>query len=1017
MRRRFLYRSSFLLILMQLLSREAMASWDKIAQLGGVATCCFFFDERSGLAGSGHYDYDHSQITIWFTNDGGLSWSTAITPQTSGMVSSIFMVDRSTGYASIYSNVNRNVSLWKTMDGGQSWFDYSQNNPSYTTCIYKTPIALIKTSWVPGGTNGSSYNDTGKFTNVFNVQTNGIEFSDSVHGVVTGGPAASKSFFTNDGGLTWKQSSNLTAEAWSAYALKGSSIFFAVTEQTFGISVSTDYGATWKQKYFFGVGDFMTGHVHGSGSRIYVQRTQISGPAVGFYRSDDSGATFRQVGGPSHWYDTRAFWVGGCHGEYVIAFDNSGGVWRTTDGGDGTLTTNSNLTYQSITFPQMSSCLASDRTTTLLNTTCGPLILNSITLQNSGGVFFFTPPPLPDTIVENGKRTYNVTFIPNGNPGTYTAQLRLKGYIVLPGNNRTLDTLIQISATALAEPPKFATNLSALDFGGVGICGQSKDSSFTFTNKGCDTLQIVSGPGALAADFTIDPITLPYSLPPDSSVTIRAHFTPTTLGAKTTNPSYTATMQGRSATLELTLAGTGLDGTSVLDYAPKAIGFDTISICGSPDSADGFITNIGCVPMTVENFALAGDAAFTLVSGNLTGQDVPPRDSLHYRIRFTPIAKGAHAAQLAIRTKNKSGTGTSTDAAVSINGNVNDGTKLLAVAPPSIDFGTTTLCEEKSGTVTLRNTGCDSVIVTDALLAGLGFQISGFVNPTILPPGGSLSVTINTKVDTTGGKTTNTGTLTFKSNAQNVLSAVTFTRSIRLPGKVGIELASVPLDPKYIGTAGDIVSFLIKQTPGLEFAGSGISTLDFDILYNTDLLGYIRPQGPNSLVSNDGKHFTLSNSPEIKADVSGTLAEIFFQIYLTKDSTTTLTLANPVASDGGSQGQCASTAVASGTASITYTYVCADHFIQSYMRGDELGVRIVSLAPNPAKDELQINTFAAGNGVVTVEVYNEIGKRLIKKDQMLVKGSQIISLSASDLPSGIYSLRIGGTSGRFVKEK
>lgn len=1003
---------------MQLLGREAMASWDKIAQLGGVATCCFFFDERSGLAASGHYDYDHSQITIWFTNDGGLTWSTAVTPQESGMVSSIFMVDRSTGYASIYSNVNNRVSLWKTMDGGQSWFDHSQKSPSYSTCIYKTPAALIKTAWVPSGTtNGSSVDDGKTFTNIFNVQTNGIEFSDSLHGVITCGPSAGNSYFTNDGGLTWKQSSNLTQEAWSAYALKGSSIFFAVTEQRFGISVSSDYGATWKQKYFFGNGDFMTGHVYGSGSRIYVQRTQSSGPAIGFYRSDDSGATFRQVGGPSHWYDTRAFWVGGCRGEYVIAFDNTGGVWRTTDGGDGTLGVNSNLTYQSILFPQMSSCLTSQRATTLLNTTCGPLILNSITLQNSGGVFFFTPPPLPDTIAENDRRAYNVTFIPNGNPGTYTAQLRLKGYIALSGNNRPLDTLIQINAAALAEPPKLATNISGLDFGGVGICGQSKDSSFTFTNKGCDTLQIVSGPGALAPEFTIDPIALPYSLPPDSSVTIRAHFTPLTLGAKTSNPNYSASMQGRTTSIEIQMSGTGLDGVSILDYAPKTIGFDTISICSSPDSADGYIKNIGCVPMTVENFALAGDAVFTLVSGNLVGQDIPPGDSLLYRIRFTPALKGTHNAQLQITTKNKSGAGTTTDATVSIDGDVSDGTKLVAVTPPSIDFGTTTLCEEKSGTVTLRNTGCDSVLVTDALLAGLGFQITGFVNPTKLAPGESLSVTINTKVDTTGGVTTNNGTLTFKSDAQNVLSAVTFTRSIRLPGKVGIELAQGSLAPGDTGTAGDIVSFIIKQTPGMEFAGSGIKTLDFDLIYNTDLLGYVRPQGPNTVISNDGKHFTLSNSPEIKDDGSGNLAELLFQIFLTKDSTTTLMLANPVPSDGGVQGQCAATALAAGGASFTYTYLCADHFLQSYIKGEKLPVRIVSLSPNPAKDELLIGVFAAVDGVVSVGIYDELGKRLIKKDQMLEKGSQIISLSASDLPTGIYNVRVGSVNGRFVKVK
>src|SRR6185436_4678204 len=46
--------------------------------------------------------------------------------------------------------------------------------------------------------------------------------------------------------------------------------------------------------------------------------------------------TWKNIGGPSNIEDSR-FVVTGCAGEVVYAFDNSGNIWKTSDGGDGTL--------------------------------------------------------------------------------------------------------------------------------------------------------------------------------------------------------------------------------------------------------------------------------------------------------------------------------------------------------------------------------------------------------------------------------------------------------------------------------------------------------------------------------------------------------------------------------------------------------------------------------------------------------------------------------------------------------
>jgi hypothetical protein len=77
-----------------------------------------------------------------------------------------------------------------------------------------------------------------------------------------------------------------------------------------------------------------TGHIAGVGKTIYVQSQNRT--TDGLFRSDDGGISWRAVGGPTNEFDTR-FFVTGCRGEVVYAFDRNGGIYKTTDGGDGTL--------------------------------------------------------------------------------------------------------------------------------------------------------------------------------------------------------------------------------------------------------------------------------------------------------------------------------------------------------------------------------------------------------------------------------------------------------------------------------------------------------------------------------------------------------------------------------------------------------------------------------------------------------------------------------------------------------
>jgi photosystem II stability/assembly factor-like uncharacterized protein len=317
-------------------------------QFNDAVGCGYFFDADNGLIGLGQFDMKNlngfipsEPLLIFWTSDGGKNWTQAIMPSGgTGRVTSIFMQDRLEGYASMYSN---QYSIWKTTDGGKSWQDFTQGNFDLSTCIYATSSALVKTVWY-GNLGGRSIDGGRTYSQVFSGgsfdNSNGIDFADDRNGIVTIGPGGGSTWITNDGGINWIRGGDL-AESWSVYAVKGTKTFFAMPEDAAGffggrtLYTTSDGGQSWTTRFNnFPLFQSFTGHIAGAGNTLYVQTDTKTNQ--GLFRSDDQGATWVNILGPSNVRDTR-FAVTGCHGEVVYAFDDQGWVWKTTDGGDGTL--------------------------------------------------------------------------------------------------------------------------------------------------------------------------------------------------------------------------------------------------------------------------------------------------------------------------------------------------------------------------------------------------------------------------------------------------------------------------------------------------------------------------------------------------------------------------------------------------------------------------------------------------------------------------------------------------------
>ena len=444
--------------------------------------CGYFFDDMTGVVGGGTQT---SEPIVLRTTDGGLTWNLTSTPfGANGYPTSIHFIDAITGYASVRSTSFPTSALWKTTNGGISWQDITSafnTGDELYMCVWATSKALITTVWK--GIGGISVNDGTTWQEIFtrrdyvpgpdvdNQKSNGIYFTDDLHGVVSMGPnnpptLDNCSYFTQDGGLTWQRSWDFI-EAWSVYGLKNTRTFFLAPEGASGsnrdVMRSDDGGFSWRSVYTFPDNVDMTGHIDGRGNVLYIQVQQQSGMA-GLFRSDDLGASWKFVGGPDHEEDSR-FCLAGCDGNIVFAFDLQGNIYKTSDGGDSTLTTN-NLPILTISpdtlFLTSTNCQPVRATIRLSNyytdTTCSKLFIDSLYFENTNEFTLDTLNKL--TIGSPNYADVPVTFQTNSDT-IILGKLHVKAR----NNSRSIDTILTIIGIGSQAPTPYIPTLASVSAG------------------------------------------------------------------------------------------------------------------------------------------------------------------------------------------------------------------------------------------------------------------------------------------------------------------------------------------------------------------------------------------------------------------------------------------------------------------------------------------------------------------------------------------------------------------------
>jgi len=657
------------------------------------------------------------------------------------------------------------------------------------------------------------------------------------------------------------------------------------------------------------------------------------------------------------------------------------------------------LSPNPLAFGTINICKPKTKIVTFTNSKCYDVQVSAIDWKLANpGFTLLNPPATPLTLKAGESETLSITYAPLA-LGNVAAKL----HIQIESDGKSIDTTLLITGTASSSAVCELSD-SLLAFDSVSTCA-SRTLTAYLINDNCDSILVTQYQALSQAGFIKISPPLPFELGAGDSLLITITYSPKQAGQILDSIEFLgATKTGTKQVQTLVLSGFGESDGGKLSYEPKQFAFQSLSIC-QHDSASGFVANVGCDSLRLDPAQIFGSADFKLTANSLQLRVLAPRDTENYTVYLNPAAKGLRQGMLVLTSHGAS----SEIDSIPFTCTVHDGTKILSSSVNAVDFGTVSVCDEKDTTITLTNSGCDTVWVLGSGFQGLGFGTNGKF-PIMILPGHDTTIDIYTVLDTAGGKISSSAIISFTSDCDSLISPIrpislmrTYSSSTRKNISFILDGAAKP--------GGDQNTVLYNFKEASSFTGSNINSLKFTLNYNTDLLDFDAANSKN--ISFDGKNFIIS---PVSADGNGVLAQVAFRVYLTKDSTTPITM--NYLSDT-MRSPCGILSVeGSGSAFFDFAFSCGEHTIQNYLNGI-LPLRIISIRPNPAQDEIIIDIAIAGKGdqpvAPTVSIFDALGNEVYSKTSSMSYGTHTTRIDTKNLPGGVYLVRIGSASGNFIK--
>jgi hypothetical protein len=382
---------------------------------------------------------------------------------------------------------------------------------------------------------------------------------------------------------------------------------------------------------------------------------------------------------------------------------------------------------------------SASQTMTVTNSGTGSVSIAQAAISGAG--FTFSGCSGAVTLAAGQSLTLTVSFAP-ATAGSAT------GSLSVVSNATNSPTTIALSGTGIQ--PQISVSPASASFGNVMV-GASNSQALTINNTGTANLSVTQA--ALAGTgFSLTGLTLPLTVAPGGSSSFTVGFTPAS--ASSFAGSVTLANNSPSSPLVVALAGTGVAPALQLTASPVSLSFGSIAT-GTSTTQSVTVTNTGNSSVTISQISESGTgfsaAGFTVPLTLAAGQ------SMTFSVTFDPATTGSLSGSVTITS-----TASNSPATIALSGT---GVQAqISVIPASVSFGNVTVGVTDTQSITIQNAGTANLSVTQAVVAGTGFTLSGLAVPLSVVPGGSSTSTV---AFTPGSASSFTGSLTLVSNTTN----------------------------------------------------------------------------------------------------------------------------------------------------------------------------------------------------------------------------------------------------------
>jgi photosystem II stability/assembly factor-like uncharacterized protein len=225
----------------------------------------------------------------------------------------------------------------------------------------------------------------------------------------------------------------------------------------------------------------------------------------------------------------------------------------------------------------------------------------------------------------------------------------------------------------------------------------------------------------------------------------------------------------------------------------------------------------------------------------------------------------------------------------------------------------------------------------------------------------------------------------------------------------------------YSAIAGSIVD--IQYKPDRLISGRGLDSIFFDLNFDSDLLDY------RSITTGiPGANIVLIPLPfyramvliwgkDLSLDPGIPIATVKLLPMVARSMATPIIMTNLKLNNGDLDFMNCILSADTTNTSFFLIAQCGDSTLSRYLNG-QMPMKIISLHPNPAQDEIVIDVVnPVGQVQSAPTIFDALGEKVYSEIKNLPSGQSSIHLPIHDLAQGVYFVRVGDVGRSFVKVK